>query len=205
MEQRFTPPIRLCVGNKQNKIEVALRVWKLETNQMQNNISQDMGYIGQMQIEEVWKRYSTTEKNFRNTYISNYGYVAEIPDVEAKNLSHETQIKLESEGGMAWKDFNDEDKRIFHDWLYKNNDEQHLIKYKYCDDVNMRVCLCVKYKYKELHQMVAEKFLEKPEGEGYWVHHIDNNSYNNNVTNLIYVKGNEHQSKHRDLHPMSRK
>lgn len=52
--------------------------------------------------------------------------------------------------------------------------------------------------------MVAEKFLKTPKGKGYVVHHIDNNSYNNNVTNLIYLMAETHQgSPHRIFHPMS--
>lgn len=207
MEQRFTPPICLCVGNKQNKIEVALRVWQLETNQMQNNISQDMGYAGQMQIEEVWKHAGFFKGNYSkkvwarvidkdkpenkpaHIYISNYGYISVF--------SKEECYLFTGKNGTSIYD-------LPKDLLKKRNivPENRL-------NSGCEICLNVLAERQDskwdIHRLVAENFLEKPDGKGYWVHHIDNNSYNNNVTNLIYVKGNEHQSKHRDLHPMSRK
>ena len=51
----------------------------------------------------------------------------------------------------------------------------------------------------DVHVMVAEKFLDKPEG-AWGVHHIDNNSYNNSVTNLVWVTRGQHN---RRIHPMS--
>ena len=48
-----------------------------------------------------------------------------------------------------------------------------------------------------VYKMVAEVFLEKPSSEGYVVHHITNNGYDNSVGNLIYLTKEQHdQLKH---------
>ena len=204
IKQIFNPELKLCQTASGNVQTIKERIWNTKTADDSIINRQDMGYIGQMQIEEVWKQYSTTEERLKNIYISNYGYVAEIPTSQIKKLSQNTQNNLLSKKGMPWKDFEYDDKKIFHDCLYDSNANKHLIKYKYCSHVSMRVCLCVKYKYKELHKMVAEKFLEKPIGDDYVVHHLDNNSYNNSVTNLIYLKKETHQGEqHKIYHPMS--
>ena len=54
-----------------------------------------------------------------------------------------------------------------------------------------------------IHRMIAERFLKNEEGD---VHHIDNNSYNNSVTNLIYIESKIHGDLavgHKVLHPVS--
>jgi len=204
IKQIFSPPLCLCNANENNKETIEKRIWNTQTQEILNDNTQNMGYIGKMQIEEVWKHYSSTEKKFKNIYVSNYGYVAEIPEDKVKKIRKETLESLETKQGMKWDDLNSEEKKIFHDCLYESNVNQRLIKYKYCSAVSMRVCLCVKYKYKELHRMMAEKFLEKND-DSYAVHHLDNNSYNNSVTNLIWLTKKEHRSMLRTVHPMSRK
>ena len=47
---------------------------------------------------------------------------------------------------------------------------------------------------KELvYKMVAESFLETPPSEGYAIHHITNNGYDNSVGNLIYLTKEQHK------------
>lgn len=43
-----------------------------------------------------------------------------------------------------------------------------------------------------VYKMVAEVFLEMPSSEGYAVHHITNNGYDNSVGNLIYLTKEQH-------------
>lgn len=48
-----------------------------------------------------------------------------------------------------------------------------------------------------VYQMVAEAFFGTPPSEGYAVHHITNNGYDNSVGNLIYLTKEQHdQLKH---------
>ena len=112
IEQNFNPPITFSLNNKDDIRHVATRTWKIETDGKMPDIVQSMGYIGSNQIEEVWKRYSKTEKKFSNIYISNYGYVVEIPNKEAKKLSVTTQKSLETKEGIAWNNMEYSDKKI---------------------------------------------------------------------------------------------
>lgn len=43
-----------------------------------------------------------------------------------------------------------------------------------------------------VYKMVAEVFLEEPPSDGYAVHHITNNGYDNSVGNLIYLTKKQH-------------
>lgn len=40
---------------------------------------------------------------------------------------------------------------------------------------------------KRVHVLVAEAFMEKPEGEKLEVHHIDGNVSNNDISNLVFL------------------
>lgn len=55
---------------------------------------------------------------------------------------------------------------------------------------------------RQVHKLVAEHFLYKPEGineEDLLVHHIDGNKWNNNADNLIYLTGKQHAKAHKLL------
>lgn len=53
-----------------------------------------------------------------------------------------------------------------------------------------------KSKHKYIHILVAQAFLQKPKYKDYEVHHIDKNTKNNNVNNLMYVTIEEHYNIH---------
>lgn len=47
-----------------------------------------------------------------------------------------------------------------------------------------------------VYRLVAKAFLGKKEGDGYDVHHIDNNGYNNRPENLILLTRTQHNAVH---------
>jgi hypothetical protein len=49
-----------------------------------------------------------------------------------------------------------------------------------------------------IYDMVAKIWLWKPDDEGWRVHHITNNGYDNRVENLIWVKESDHREIHRN-------
>ncbi|MBD5435612.1 MAG: hypothetical protein HDR36_03730 [Treponema sp.] len=49
-----------------------------------------------------------------------------------------------------------------------------------------------------VYTLVAKVFLGKKEGDGYDVHHIDNNGYDNSPENLILLTRTQHNAVHRD-------
>ena len=49
-----------------------------------------------------------------------------------------------------------------------------------------------------VYALVAKAFLGKKEGDGYDVHHIDNNGYDNRPENLILLTRTQHNAVHRD-------
>ncbi|MDE6067575.1 MAG: HNH endonuclease [Treponemataceae bacterium] len=52
--------------------------------------------------------------------------------------------------------------------------------------------------YVNVYTLVAKAFLGKKEGDGYDVHHIDNNGYDNRPENLILLTRTQHNAVHRD-------
>ena len=52
--------------------------------------------------------------------------------------------------------------------------------------------------YVNVYTLVAKVFLGKKEGDGYDVHHIDNNGYDNRPENLILLTRTQHNAVHRD-------
>ncbi|MBD5440838.1 MAG: HNH endonuclease [Treponema sp.] len=50
----------------------------------------------------------------------------------------------------------------------------------------------------KVYTLVAKAFLGKKEGDGYDVHHIDNNGYDNRPENLILLTRAQHNAVHRD-------
>ena len=187
--QEFFPPIKINEGAGERIIEKREWTKSPTPSSMEKVHVQNMGYIGHCQIEEIWKRYN------KNIYVSNYGYVARISEEEAKKSFGEKFEDFEKRAGVAFREMNNNQKALIKD----KNEVPENKKNSRC-----QIYLQVK-KGGDVHRMVAELFLQKPIEEGSWcVHHIDNNSYNNSVTNLIWLKGETHQGNHRTFHPMSK-
>lgn len=202
VKQIFNPALRICLANADSSDTISQRIWleKADNSQTvfskQENSIQNMGYIGSMQIEETWKFY------YRNLYISNLGYVARFDEEEAKKIFADKFDDLKNDG-VIFKNLNNEQ---------KNYIRKHIANPFNNSNGSIEVCLHVNYLEEikngvDVHIMVAERFLQKPEDYNngdYVVHHIDNNSYNNSVTNLIYLKKETHTGKqHQIYHPLS--
>ena len=196
--QNFNPPLYFFSSNEDDIVDIATRVWETSTDEKLTDVKQPMGYIGSRQIEEVWKHY------YNEYYISNYGYIVKIAQEEKKLadkiISQELKNADENSKGVCWKDFSQEMKDLFRRNAYvpKNRTGS-----------GCQICLNITGKTAEndIHKLVARFFLKKPEdysSSNYVVHHIDNNSYNNSVTNLIYLKAETHKGdQHKIYHPMS--
>lgn len=52
--------------------------------------------------------------------------------------------------------------------------------------------------YVTVYTLVAKTFLQKKEGDGYDVHHIVNNGYDNRLSNLILLTREQHNAVHSD-------
>lgn len=197
IKQIFNPELKLCQTASGNVQTIKERIWNMETADNSIINRQDMGYIGQMQIEEVWKHYY-------KYYISNYGYVVKISKedekIAEKIIPQELKNADENSKGVCWKDFTQELKDIF---------RRNAFVPKNRTDSGCQICLNITGKTAEydIHRLVAQFFLKKPDDydpKEYVVHHLDNNSYNNSVTNLIYLKKETHLGKqHKIYHPMS--
>lgn len=182
VQQNFNPPLK--VKHKGEVVSIPTRNWTIgEANETLDHI-ENMGDMGLRQIEEVWKHYQD------EIYVSNYGYVAKISEEEAQNIFGEEFNKFQTEQGVAFRKLNDDQKNLIRrsNFVPKNKENSG------CE-------IWLQVGGEDLHKMVAEKFLQKPEGKNN-IHHIDNNSYNNSITNLVYLDNSEHT---RAVHPMSYK
>ena len=197
IKQTFNPALRLCNPISSHKIIVKERFWTIDMIDNSSVEMQNMGYIGRMQIEEVWKHY------YKEYYLNNYGYVVKIADEDAEIAKTIIPQKLsqsdENSEGMRWVDFSEKVKELFRRNAYIPKNRMNS---------GNQVCMNITGNTAEydIHRIVAKLFLIKPDdfdNEKYVVHHIDNNSYNNSVTNLIYMKSKTHLSEHRKLHPLS--
>lgn len=196
--QNFNPSLKVCLCNESYYTEVESRQWETEDKGDFVVTTQKLGYIGNRQIEEVWKHYH------KEYYISNYGYIVKISkeDAEIADIIIPDVLKKadEDSSGVRWLDFPDEVKLLFRRNAYVPKNRA---------DSGCQICLNITGKTPEydIHKLVARFFLRKPEDYnqcGYVVHHIDNNSYNNSVTNLIYLKAETHKgNQHKIYHPMS--
>lgn len=197
--QIFNPPLRICSNNCDNMQIVEAKEW----HKGENDESSTLEYIGMRQIEEVWKHY------WKEYFISNYGYIVKISKEELYRLREDFPEEFsnlvnadEKSSGVKWGDFSNEIKDVFR----KNAFVPLNRKGSGC-----QICLSLTGKTDkyDIHRLVARFFLQKPEDyadERYIVHHIDNNSYNNCVTNLIYLKRETHLGvEHHIYHPMSHK
>jgi len=161
--------------------------------------------LGSRQIDVIWRYY----KN--NIWVSNIGYVAEI-NIEniAQRFPDDAQIRYDE----FLKNYK-ETEAVFRDLLY---DERLLLKI--CTFIPRNsgtvdnhgnkqygVELYVDQVKEPLHVIVAKTFLGKKSDDNLIIHHIDNNSFNNSVTNLICISAAQHQKRFSNginiLHPYS--
>ncbi len=196
VSQIFNPPLHLCLNSKEDIVEIKERIWNCEeNNSLSDQQVQKMGYIGQNQIEEVWKHY------YKEYYISNLGYIVKIRDEDKEKAQKIIPEKLknadENSQGVRWKDFSKELKDLFKDNAFVPVNRKNS---------GCQICLNITGNSEEydIHKLVARFFLTKPlshDNERCVIHHIDNNSYNNSVTNLIWLKSEQHNGQ---CHPMSK-
>lgn len=198
--QKFNPPLQVCKNYKLDFCFIEERKWcdELATASVTGGVSEDVRYIGSMQINEVWKHY------YKEYYVSNYGYVVKIRDENKEKaerlIPEELKNADEKSLGVQWLDFSNELKDLFRENAFIPYNRQNS---------GCQVCLNITGNTAEydIHRIIARFFLEKPEDyneQSYVVHHIDNNSYNNQVTNLIYLPAATHRGEqHRIYHPMS--
>lgn len=205
VKQSFNPPLQICKNNCNDFCTVSERKWGIDSDEIfglkgEKGELEDIRYIGSMQIEEVWKHY------YEEYYVSNYGYIVKIKEEDrekAENLiPEELKHADEMSSGCRWAEFSNELKNLFRDNAFIPVNRQNS---------GCQVCLNITgntAKY-DVHRIVARFFLTKPDDydeNKYVVHHIDNNSYNNQVTNLIYLPANTHTGEqHKIYHPMSHK
>lgn len=104
--QTFNPPLRLYTGVE--KVSVKSREWQMGENLIVSDGIQIMGYMGQCQVEEVWKRY----REDSDIYVSNYGYVAKITDDEAKSIFREETLKALLHSGVRFVCLNETEKGL---------------------------------------------------------------------------------------------
>ena len=198
VSQVFNPPLRLCLNSKEDVVEIKERIWNCEeNNSLADQQIQKMGYIGQNQIEEVWKHYCEEDREY---YISNLGYVVNIRDEDKEKAQKIIPEKLknadENSQGVRWKDFSKELEDLFKDNAFVPVNRKNS---------GCQICLNITGNSEDLHRVVAKLFLKIPENtKNYVVHHIDNNSYNNSVTNLIWLKSEKHLGNNYQYHPMSK-
>ena len=190
LKQEFNPAIRIKNGGDDYSISKKVWEWDDEYGYFLKSIETNDGVIGipspiymaSAQIEEVWKRYRNTD-----VYISNLGYAMTFTDNEWKN---EFGCNLSDfENGVIYKNLQQDGKKFIKAHILD------LINKKNSYEVDLYVP-----KYETIYSIVAELFLVK-QPDCNIVHHIDNNSYNNSVTNLVYIPKDKHIAK---LHPMSK-
>lgn len=195
IEQVFTPA--LTIMRNGNLQQIQRRTWAIAeessnyTAQATLFASEDMGLLGVQQIEEVWKFYEAVNKTKSGIYVSNLGYVMEMDDKRAQEVFGDT-FRDDFEKGVVFRKLNKEQKQCIKEcnFVPANNESSGFQIDLYVKQLGTGC---------KVYRMVAEKFLSRPEGESE-VHHIDNNSYNNSVTNLIWLSKDEHNLK---THPMS--
>lgn len=211
IKQEFCPAFKVFSDGKE--WEVQARIWKFSYSNdeklynakhshwlasSEGGVVQEKANFPEMgahQIEEIWKHYKDT------IWVSNYGYVANIPVKEAEEAFGAHRLE-EFKQGFSFRTCN----LPGEGGLYKVKDL--LKRYNFVptnrQGSGYQINLYVEELKDELHNIVANAFLVKEDDDiRYSVHHIDNNSYNNSVTNLIYIKHDNHWSSHAILHPLS--
>ena len=111
--QVYTPALKMYDGT--DRITVEQRTFEYGENPTNLKVEKaknlEMGFIGQFQIEEVWKHY------YKEYYISNYGYIVKIAkeDAEIADIVIPDVLKNadEDSSGVRWLDFPEEVKLLF--------------------------------------------------------------------------------------------
>ncbi len=186
VQQNFNPPLK--VKHKGEVVSIPTRNWTIgEANETSDHI-ENMGDMGLRQIEEVWKYYD------KEIYVSNYGYVAEISEEEREKefVKDFFNKEIDFEKGVIYRNLTDKQKDIMKERNFVPDDDK---------SAGYQICLYVREVNEPLHRIIAKTFLKQPEGKNI-VHHIDNNSYNNHITNLVWLDDSEHT---RAVHPLSYK
>ncbi len=190
IKQIFTSSVRIFKDGKEQILDE--KEWSLED-------------MGAMQIDPVWMYYK------KDIWVSNIGYVAQINVVNAQRRFPEDAaercnefIKKYKETGAVFGNLFYEERLLIKVCTFIPKDSGALNKY---GDKAYGAELYVEQVKEPLHIMIAKVFLGKKEGDGKVVHHIDNNSFNNSVSNLICVNPDIHHVKSSSgrniLHPYS--
>lgn len=211
IKQEFKPAFRIYTDGKEWEVKsrtweclysddrkltgINHKYWTMVAGDKKAQTKATVLEMGACQIEEIWKYYKNS------IWISNYGYVANISGDEAEEVFGKNNIE-EFKHGFSFRTCNLDGE----DGLYKVKNLFRLRNFVPVDNsgCGMEINLHVTQVGEDLYKMVAKSFLMKPDDvDKYTVHHIDNNSYNNNVTNLIYIRQNIHCESSGVLHPMS--
>ena len=164
--QNFNQPIIYCLSNEDDIWSTATRKWETKSNEKLADITQQMGYIGKQQIEEVWKhagyftvgnskkiweRVPDKEKPQNKTahiYVSNYGYIAAFTKEEGEKI-------FTGENGTSIN------------YLPKELLKKRNIVPENRVDSGCEICLNVLAETNnsewDIHRLVAKNFLEEPE------------------------------------------
>jgi len=188
-EQRFKEPLLIYENGNEKKVKT--RTWSIsdEAVAKEGEGIEYMGELGTHPVLEIWKHYYHSSKNGTEIFVSNLGYVMEM---SKETFEEAFGLKLsefkEGQGFFEYRNLTKEQKDLIKkcNFVPATKEESGLQIWLYAEPIGFR--------YGQIHRMVAERFLERPaeEAENGWVvHHIDNNSYNNSVTNLIYLKNTE--------------
>ncbi|MFI3241767.1 MAG: hypothetical protein R3Y43_04295 [Alphaproteobacteria bacterium] len=190
IKQIYTSPIK-CFDELGNEQLIKEKEWTLEE-------------LGSKQISPIWRHYK------EDIWVSNIGYVAQINPQRAQSRFLDKADEKCNDFIQKYKNtdvnFNElfyEERLLIKVCTFIPIDSN--VKNKYGDKA-YGVELYVEQLKESLHSIVAKTFLNKKEGDGKAVHHIDNNSYNNSVTNLICIDGKIHNPQSdtgKTLHPCS--
>ena len=102
--------------------------------------------------------------------------------------------------GEVWKEIQDYPKYFISNKgrVYSFKSNKLLKLQEYAHYIYVELYNNKKKKKIRLHRLIAIHFLENPDNKPY-VHHIDGNWYNNDVSNLMWVTYAEHRKLHEEL------
>ena len=131
---------------------------------------------------KIWNQNEQKDTEYNNIQVSNYGRVREIKETEKYFeilTQYESSEKMERDKNIKSKNFID-------GYLSVKLSKAVKIKNEYKSEV------CV-------YKLVAEYWLDKPndfDNCHYDIHHINNNGYENTLSNLIWLKSCQHKQIH---------
>lgn len=187
IRQQFEPEFRI-ENSKGELVSVKYRQFTITEKNFieekwldkEENIIENLDNMGHYVVEEIWKHYKD------DIWVSNLGYATRL-----KNKPAECKEK----DGYFYFSFKEASQAI------KKEIRCNIIDLNNKAGNDMEVDLWL-LKYDKIYHIVADLFLVKNSDIKYNVHHIDNNSYNNSITNLFLVEGSLHKNSHW-LHPFS--